>query len=201
MSAVQAASAVIDRRYSFQSRHGRNLGHPPVSQPHPFMKPVRLLLILLGVFLTLVLVAGGIALVPAVQRWAVLRAVRGTPGLKFEVATVAAGLTQVRLEGVLLEKNGLAVQLAQLEADYSPWQLLFSRRLALGRLSGRGLVVDASRLSRAKAGAAAAGAPAAAPGLLAQVTLPVELALDNCLIEGKALLPGAADGPPVAAEY
>src|SRR5882757_2301846 len=100
MSAVQAASAVMDRRCSFQSRHGRNLSHPPVSQPHPFMKPVRLLLILLGVFLALVLVAGGVALVPAVQRWAVLRAARGTPGLKFEAATVAAGLNRLSLAGV-----------------------------------------------------------------------------------------------------
>src|SRR5258708_38451085 len=110
------------------------------------MKPARLLLIILGVFLALVLVAGGVALVPAVQRWAVLRAGRGTPGLKFEAATVAAGLNRVSLAGGKLEKNRLTVGLGQLEAGYSLWQLVFTRRLAVGRLGGRGLLGDASRL-------------------------------------------------------
>ncbi|SDR65570.1 AsmA-like C-terminal region-containing protein [Opitutus sp. GAS368] len=165
------------------------------------MKPARLLLIILGVFLALVLVAGGVALVPAVQRWAVLRVVRGTPGLKFEAATVAAGLSRISLAGVKLEKNGLTVELGQLDADYSLWSLAFSRRLAVGRLTGRGLLVDASRISRPKAGAAAAGVPAAAPGLLGQVELPFELVLGDCLLEGRVLLPGSAGSPPVAVEY
>ncbi len=165
------------------------------------MKPARLLLIFLGALLALVLVAGGIALVPGVQRWAVLRAARGTPGLKFEVATVSAGLNRFSLAGAKLEKGGLLVELGQLEGDYSFWQLLFSRRLAVEQLTGRGLLVDASRLSRNKAGIAAAGAPAAAPGLLAQVELPFELVLGDCQLEGRALLPGSAGGPPLAVEY
>ena len=136
------------------------------------MKPVRLLLILLGLLLALVLVAGGVALVPAVQRWAVLRAARGTPGLKFEATTIAAGISRLRLAGVQAEEKGLAVQLEYLEADYSLWQLLFRRRLVLGDLKGRGLVLDASRLSREKTGVAAAGAPAMAPGVLTRLELP-----------------------------
>ena len=165
------------------------------------MKPVRLLLIFLGLFLALNLVLGVLALTPAVQRWAVLRAVQGEPGLKFEVTTVAAGLSRIRLDGVQAEKGGLAVQLAQLEADYSLSQLLFRRRLVISRLAGSGLVVDASRLSRDRTTAAAAGAPAAAPGVMAQVKLPFALVLDDCLIEGRALLPGSAGGPSVTAEY
>ncbi|HEY0863160.1 MAG TPA: AsmA-like C-terminal region-containing protein [Lacunisphaera sp.] len=165
------------------------------------MKPARLLLILLGLLLVLSLALGGLALTPAVQRWAVLRAVRGEPGLRFEVTTVAAGLSRIRLDGLRAEKGGLAVQLAQLEADYSLSQLLFRRRLVISRLSGSGLVVDASRLAREKTAAAAAGAPAAAPGVMTQVSLPFALVLDDCLIEGRALLPGSAGGPPVTAEY
>jgi len=165
------------------------------------MKPVRLLLLFLGLFLALNLVLGVLALTPAVQRWAVLRAVQGEPGLRFEVTAVAAGLSRLRLEGVQAEKGGLAVQLAQLEADYSLTQLLFRRRLVISRLAGSGLVVDASRLSRDKTTAAAAGAPAAAPGVMTQVRLPFALVLDDCLIEGRALLPGSAGGPPVTAEY
>ena len=165
------------------------------------MKPVRLLLIFLGLFLALNLVLGVLALMPAVQRWAVLRAVRAEPGLKFEVTTVAADLSRIRLDGVQAEKGGLAVQLAHLEADYSLTQLLFHRRLVIGRLSGSGLVVDASRLARDRTTAAAAGAPAAAPGVMTRIKLPFALVLDDCLIEGRALLPGSAGGPPLTAEY
>jgi len=165
------------------------------------MKPARLLLIFLGLFLALNLVLGVLALTPAVQRWAVLRAVRGEPGLKFEVTTVAAGLSRIRLDGVQVEKAGLTVQLTQLEADYSLTQLLLRRRLVISRLAGRGLLVDASRLSRDKTGAAAAGTPAAAPGVMTQIRLPFALILDDCLIEGRALLPGSAGRPPVTAEY
>jgi len=165
------------------------------------MKPARLLLIFLGLFLALNLGLGVLALTPAVQRWAVLRAVRSEPGLRFEVTTFAAGLSRIRLDGVQAEKGGLAVQLAHLEADYSLAQLVFRRRLVISRLAGSGLVVDASRLSRDKTTAAAAGAPAAAPGVMTQVRLPFALTLDDCLIEGRALLPGSAGGPPVTGEY
>src|SRR5690349_10470337 len=121
------------------------------------MKPVRALIIALVVLLVLGAVAVGVALTPSVQRWAVMRAVRGQPGLKFEATTIAAGLSHLRLAGVQAAKGGIAIQLEQLEADYSPWQLLFSRRLVLGQVHGRGLVVDASKLSPDKTGAAAAG--------------------------------------------
>lgn len=165
------------------------------------MKSARPLVILLVSLLVLGLVAGGLALTPAVQRWAVLRAVRGEPGLKFDVATVAAGLTRIRLAGVQVEKRGLTLQLAQVEADYSLWQLLLHRRLVIARLAGSGLLVDASRLSRGTTGAAAAGAPVAAPGLLTQTELPLAFVLGDCLLEGRALLPGSAGGPPVSAEF
>lgn len=165
------------------------------------MKPVRALLF---AFVALLVLAGlvlGLALTPAVQRWAVMRAVRDQPGLKFEAATIAAGLSHLRLEGVQAAKGGLSVQLEHLEADYSAWSLLFGRRLVLDKVHGRGLAVDAGKLSGGKAGAAAAGAPAAAPGLLTRVELPFALVLGDCVIEGRAKLPGPAGGPPLEAEY
>lgn len=165
------------------------------------MNPVRSLFIIPGILLVFGLGAVGLALTPAVQRWAVLRAVRTQPGLKFEATTVAAGLTRVELTGVRVEKGSLAVQVDRLEADYSLWQLLLKRRLVIGRLGGRGLLVDASKLSARRTNAAAAGAPAATPGLLTQINLPVGLVLAECLLEGRALLPGSAGGPPVEATY
>ena len=166
------------------------------------MKFVRPLLIILGVIMGLVALGVAVALVPAVQRWAVLRATRSTPGLKLDVAAVSAGFSGLALEGLQLEKNGLTVKLGRLEADYSLSQVLFSRRLTISRLAASGLMVDASRLSRAKVEAVATGAPAAAPGLLAQLRLPVELVLEDCRLEGRALLPGTAAGkPPIEADY
>jgi len=165
------------------------------------MKPARLLLFSLGILMVTCAVALGLALMPSVQRWAVLRAVRDVPGLKFEVAGVSAGWSGTTLQGVQAEKQRVVVKLDRLEADFSLLQLLIGRHLVISRLKIDGLIVDASRVSRAKVEAAAAGTPAAAPGLLAQVVLPVDLTLDEVRIAGRALLPGAAGQPPVAAEF
>ena len=163
------------------------------------MKPVRLLLISLGILVVTGAVVAGLALTPSVQRWALLRAARNA-GLKLEVAGVSAGWSGATLQGVQAEKQQIVVKLDRLEAGFSLWQLLVGRQLAISRLKIDGLVVDASRVSRAKAEAAAAGAPAAAPGLLARVVLPVDLTLDDVRIEGRALLPGSVGQPPVTAD-
>ena len=163
------------------------------------MKPVRLLLIILGILVVTGAVAAGLAFTPSVQRWALLRAARNA-GLKLEVAGVSAGWSGATLLGVQAEKQQIVVKLDRLEAGFSLWQLLVGRQLAISRLKIDGLVVDASRISRAKAEAAAAGAPAAAPGLLARVVLPVDLTLEDVRIEGQALLPGSVGQPPVTAD-
>jgi hypothetical protein len=165
------------------------------------MKLVRALLIALVVLLVLGAVAVGLALTPSVQRWAVMRAVRSQPGLQVEATTIAAGWSQLRFAGVKASKDGVTIQLDRLEADYSPAQLLFRRRLVLDHVQGRGLVVDASLLSGDKTGAAAVGAPAAAPGLLTRIELPVALVMDNCVIDGQAIFPGPHGGPPLAADF
>lgn len=165
------------------------------------MKLLRPLVIAFVVLLVLGGVACGLALAPGVQRWAVMRAVRAQPGLKFEATTIAAGWSHLRLAGVQAAKGSLTVQVGQLDADYSLWPLLFRRRLELANVHGRGLVVDASRLSGDKAGAVAAGAPVAAPGVLTRLELPFALVLADCSLEGRALLPGPAGGPAIAADY
>lgn len=164
------------------------------------MKPVRLLLISLGILVVVCAVGLGLALTPSVQRWAVLRAAREA-GIKLEVAGVSAGWSGAMLQGVQAEKQRVVVKLDRLEADFSLFQLLLGRQLTVTRLKIDGLVVDASRVSRTKVEAAAAGAPAAAPGMLAQVVLPVDLSLDDVRIAGRALMPGAVGQPPVAAEF
>ena len=92
------------------------------------MKLVRALLFALVILLVLGGVAVGLALTPSVQRWAVMRALRSQPGLKFEATTVAAGVSHLRLAGVQVARGRVTIQLESLEADYSPWQLLTSRQ-------------------------------------------------------------------------
>ena len=146
-------------------------------------------------------VALGLALTPAVQRWAVLRAARDVPGLKLELASVSAGFSGVTFGGVKAEHRGIPIEIERLEAKFPVLGLLWGRHLEVNRLRIAGLRVDAGGVSRGKAEAAAAGAPAAAPGLLARVELPFDLTLDDVRIEGRALLPGAPAQPAIEAVY
>ncbi len=165
------------------------------------MKFVRWSLILLGVLLVLGGVLGGLALLPSVQRWALLRVTHGVPGLKFDVAGVSAGFSGVVLQKVSAEKRHVVVKAERLEADFSLTAFLFDRRLEISRLEVTGLDVDASHLGGTSSGATVAGAPAATPGLLANAQLPFDLALDNVRIEGRALLANEARQPPLAAQF
>src|SRR6188768_179164 len=165
------------------------------------MKFARWLLISLGVLLVLTGVVFGLALLPGVQRWALLRATADVPGLKFSVAKVSAGPAGVVLQQVQAEKSHVAIKLERLEADFSLAAFVFSQRLEISRLAVTGLEIDASRLSGANTSAAAAGAPAATPGLLANVQLPFDLALDNVRIEGHAKVAGAANQPPLDGRF
>ncbi|WP_438482797.1 hypothetical protein [Oleiharenicola lentus] len=163
------------------------------------MKVSRILLIGLGAGLVLGAVVIGLALTPAVQRWAVLRATAGTPGLKLELERVSAGISRAELSNVKVEQDGLVIQVARLEAEYSLTQYLFSDRLKIARLAASGVVIDATRFKSANA--AAAGAPVAAPGVLANITLPFELVLDDVQLEGSALLPASANSGALRATF
>ena len=165
------------------------------------MKLARPLLIFLGIVVVVGGVGAGLALTPSLQRWAVLRAAAGLPGLKLEVAELSAGLSHLRLRGVAVHRNGLVMKLDRLDADYSFFEVVARRRLHIHQLTAAGLVVDTSRTSSAKAQATAIGAPAAVPGLLAQLQLPVALVLDDARLVGRALLPGAPGSAPVEADF
>ncbi|MDB6165806.1 MAG: AsmA-like C-terminal region, partial [Lacunisphaera sp.] len=165
------------------------------------MKPARLLLVLLGV-LALAGVAGAVlALKPSVQRSLLLRIAAKQPGLKLEVESVSAGFSHVALRGVTASKRGLTLKVGQLDADYSLWALLFSRRLEIHRLSASGLMINGGRISPVGAQAAAAGAPAAAAGLLGGLQLPVSLVLDEVELAGRTFLPGIPGGASLETEF
>lgn len=165
------------------------------------MKAGRILLIVLGVIVVLAAVAVGVALIPGVQRWAVLRAVRDIPGMKLDVERVSAGFSGAQLDKVRFEQDQLVITCDRMEADFSPLAYVFSSRLDIDRLAIAGLNVDASHFASAKTKEAAASAPATVPGILAQVQLPFDLSLDNVRVEGRGLLPGRANQAPLPAQF
>jgi hypothetical protein len=165
------------------------------------MKFARLLLMIIGILVVVGAGLLGLVLTPSVQRWAVLRAVRDVPGLRFELAGVSAGFSGVTLRGVLAEKDHVLLTADRVEAEFSLLDLLVSRRLALSRLQVLGLSIDASRMSRTRAEAATVGTPAAAPGLLARLELPFDLMVDEVRIEGRTRMPGATGRSPVEADF
>lgn len=165
------------------------------------MKLVRPILFTLGGILLLLAALVALALVPAVQGWAVKRALAGQPGLQLEFARIAAGPSRAELTDVTFARDGLRVRVARAEATYSLWSVLFANRLSISRLAADGVEVDASKLTETESRGAAAGGPAAAPGALTQVRLPWQLELGELRVLGRALLPGAAGQTPLPAEF
>lgn len=165
------------------------------------MKLLRPLLLVLGLLIGLLALAVGVALVPAVQRWAVLRVAAKYPSLKLEVAEFSVGPSALAIRGLQLTQSGVKVKADTLQADYSVFAFLFKQRLQLDRLIAQGLEIDASRLSRTKTEAGVAAGPAAAPATLGHLVLPYDIAIGTIDVQGRAALPGAPGKPAVQAEF
>lgn len=165
------------------------------------MKLLRPLLVSVAVLVVLVAALIALAFTPAVQRWAVQRAVASQPGVKLEFSQLAVGAGSADLREVVFERSGLRVRAAKVEAEYSLPAYLFRNRVEVSRLLVDGLEVDLTRLSQGEARGGAAGAPAAAPGAIAQVRLPWEVVVGEVRLGGRVLLPGAPGKAAVPAEF
>ncbi len=156
------------------------------------MKFSRPLLVAMGMVALVGALLATLAFLPGVQRWALLRAAARQPSWQLEVADVSIGWQKISIRGVALQHAGLNIKFDKLMADYSLRQLLWSRRLEVHQLTVAGLLVDGRQPAARLASVAAVAAPLGAAGLLAQWRLPVEFTLDDVLLEGRVLLPGAA---------
>lgn len=164
------------------------------------MKLPRILLLLAVVLVGLLVLGLGLALTPGVQRWALLRAVAAQPGLEVSVGRVAVGFSRLEVRDLEARQGGMKFSVAELQGEHRLLALL-GGRLELTRLRGRGLEIDISRIASGAASAGAAASPAAAPGALARQQLPFGLVLGEVDLAGSALLPGAAGGPAIRAEF
>ncbi|MFM9092212.1 MAG: hypothetical protein ACKOUK_10820, partial [Verrucomicrobiota bacterium] len=115
------------------------------------MKPLKLVLLILGagILITAGLVA--LALLPSFQTWAARRALEGSP---VAVERVAASPGAARLEGITFRQPGLVVRVGVLETTHSLGAWLGSRRLDVEEITFRDVVVE---LTPAPADASAPG--------------------------------------------
>ncbi|MEY2878726.1 MAG: hypothetical protein RLZZ15_1106 [Verrucomicrobiota bacterium] len=185
-------------------------------------KPLRLLLLALGVAVVLVLIAGGLALHSGVQTWAARRALAAQPGMKARLGQLSAGFRTVELADLHFEQDGATITLPSLRAELSVVDAGLNQKVRVRRLVARGWTLDLSRyatgvpirrtvltpppggrarefsfLPSAYAAAATPGAAATAvarvfEGVFAGTVLPMELTLDGVELEGDVILPPAS---------
>ena len=171
----------------------------------------RLLLVLAGLLAVAALVVA-LAFTPAVQRWAVLRALNGHPGLKVDVARLAVHPGAVELHGLDLTVPLGRITLADASADLSLWDLVAHRRVTMGRAVVTGLRLDLAAAPAAAVPVLAGPLPAvAAPlvtgtgirpafanfdGVFKHLRLPVPVTLGQCRVDAEVIYPQSAGAAP-----
>jgi hypothetical protein len=159
------------------------------------MKPVRLLLFVVGALVVLALIAAAVASNGPFQTWCARRALVAQPGLTGTLGSLSAGLGRIEAGQLQLESRGAVLTLPSLAADLPVLSALLSRKVQIRRLRASGWTLDLTR-ARFPAGAAAPGAQVsaavAAPllqGAIARLQLPVDVAIDDVELSGEIIFP------------
>ena len=190
------------------------------------MKPARVALIMLGVLVLLGFVTVGLAFHSGVQTWAARKALAGQPSVRVTLDSVSAGLSRVELRGLRAELSGAVITVPSLTVELPVIAAGLSQKVNIGKLVARGWTLDFTNLPAPLLSSAATssrliavstpgnagpvpvsagpGLPAsvgrAFEGVLAQLKLPVDLAIDGLDLEGEIILPPApGDGPAAKA--
>ena len=169
------------------------------------MKPLKLVLLILGAGILLTAGILALALLPSIQTWAAQRALEGSP---LAVERIAASPSAARLEGVTLRRPGLLVRVGSLETKHSLGAWLGSRRLDLEEITLRDVVVEltpapadahtpalqpgpatqAPGSATPPAAGKAETPPKAFAGLLEPARLPFDLRVGRLSVAGRARL-------------
>lgn len=154
------------------------------------MNRLKITLFVVGGLAAVLLIAAILAFTPAVQTWAVRRALNGQPGFTAEIGRVSAGLGSAELRDVRIVQNGTVIVAKEITATYSATDYLFGHRIHVQRVAAHGLEVDA-RKPAVKSVASNPGTAALAPfaGILNSVRLPGEIRLGSLDVDAKVLLP------------
>lgn len=165
------------------------------------MKLPRRLLLALAALVALTALVVGLGLTPAVQQWAVRRALAGPGSPQVEFAYLSVGPTRAELRGVSFRAAGMSARAGQVVVEYSLWEFVRHRRVSIARVDATEWEFDVSRLSEGEARAGAATAPAATPGALLRTRLPWPIVVGEVALRGRVLLPSPAGHPALPAEF
>jgi hypothetical protein len=189
------------------------------------MKPARILLISLGVCTVLGLVTIGLAFNSGVQTWVARKLLAGQPSVKATLESVVIGLGRAELKALRAEINGAVLTVPSISVELPIIAAGISQKVSVGKLTARGWSIDLSKTaapppaSTSATNVAPATGGAATPlpatpnsvvaanqaavarafaGVLGQLRLPVDLALDGVDLEGEVVFPPAPGGGPAA---
>lgn len=189
------------------------------------MKPARILLISLGVCTVLGLVTIGLAFNSGVQTWVARKLLAGQPSVKATLESVAIGLGRAEVKALRAEINGAVLTVPSLSVELPIIAAGISQKVSVGKLTARGWSIDLSKTAAPPPASTSATNVAPAPGraatplpatpnsvvaanqaavarafagVLAQLRLPVDLALDGLDLEGEVIFPPAPGGGPAA---
>ncbi|HVS52573.1 MAG TPA: hypothetical protein VHD62_09470 [Opitutaceae bacterium] len=166
------------------------------------MKSLKFFSWVAGVVVALLLIAVALAFMPAVQTWAVRRAIAGQPGTTIEIGRIAAGWSSAEITGVRIARADATITAKSATARYSAWDYLAHRRVNVDTADLHDVVIDLrpaapspSATARPPAPISTARPPASATspadsfrGLLAEAQLPVDLRVAHLAANGRALL-------------
>ena len=189
------------------------------------MKPARILLIFLGLCTVLALVTIGLAFNSGVQTWVAKKLLAGQPSVKATLESVAIGLGRAEVKALRAEINGAVLTVPSLSVELPIIAAGISQKVSVGKLTARGWSIDLSKTAAPPPASTSATNVAPAPGgaatplpatpnsvvaadqaavarafagVLAQLRLPVDLALDGLDLEGEVIFPPAPGGGPAA---
>jgi len=163
------------------------------------MKALKIVGLVLGSIVLLLIVVIALALTPAVQTWAVKKAVAGQPGTTIDFSRVAAGLSAADISDLRFEKDGMVVTAKGVSARYSAMDYLSKNLANAESVTFNDLVIDLRNVKPAppasgspptpatKSGGTSAPEPFA--GILKQAQLPMDLRVGSLNANGRALLP------------
>ncbi len=187
------------------------------------MKPARILLIFIGVLTVFALVTVGLAFNSGVQTWTAKKILTRQPSVNATLESVAIGLGRAEVKALRVEMNGAVLTVPSLTVELPIIAAGFAREVSVGKLTARGWTIDLSKtaapppastspinVSPTPDGAATpvaatphsvvaanqASVARAFAGVLGQLRLPVDLALDGVDLEGEVILPPAPRGGP-----
>jgi len=122
------------------------------------MKGLKIIGLVVGALVVFAAVVVGLALSPAVQTWALRKAVANQPGFAIGVAEIDAGFSGLKVTDFSFTQDGIVVTAKGVSAQYSTWDYISNRRINADQIHVQELVIDL-RQATAKPGSNTPSSP------------------------------------------